>query len=134
MFQGRLAFQALFSREVLPQSFASPYCHQKYNIGEGKQHPYEEEKERLQFDINNKACVSNEFVEHNVSLTSGNNEGEGTLNMGLGCLKFKARRTGFKPYKRCSVEAKESRVAASTINQEEGKAPKKMRLEGGASR
>lgn len=123
---GRLAFQALFSREVLPQSFASPYCHQKYSI------PYEEENESLQFDIN-KACGSHKFVEHNVCLTSGNNEGEGTLNMGLGCLKFKARRTGFKPYKRCSVEAKESRVAASTINQEEGKPPKKMRLEGGAS-
>lgn len=129
---GRLAFQALFSREVLPQSFASPYCHQKYSIGEDKQHPYEEENERLQFDIN-KACVSNKFVEHNVSFTSGSNEGEGTLTMGLGCLKFKSRRTGFKPYKRCSVEAKESRVAA-TINQEEGKAPKKMRLDGGVSR
>lgn len=130
---GRLAFQALFSREVLPQSFASPYCHQKYSIGEDKQHPNEEKNERLQFDIN-KACGSNKFVEHNVSFVSGSNEGEGTLNMGLGCLKFKARRTGFKPYKRCSVEAKESRVAASTNNQEEGKAPKKMRLEGGASR
>ncbi|WOG88662.1 hypothetical protein DCAR_0207897 [Daucus carota subsp. sativus] len=131
---GRLAFQALFSREVLPQSFASPYCHQKYSIGEDKQHLYKEENERLQIDINSKACGSNEFVEHNVSLTGGSNEGEGTLSTGLGCLKFKARRTGFKPYKRCSVEAKESRVAAaSTINLEEGKAPKKMRLEGGAS-
>ncbi|KAL8113995.1 hypothetical protein AgCh_021052 [Apium graveolens] len=129
---GRLAFQALFSREVLPQSFASSYCHQKYSIGEEKQHPYEEENERLQFDMN-KACGSNKSVEHNLSFTSGSNEGEGTLNLGLGCLKFKARRTGFKPYKRCSVEAKESRVAASTMNQEEGKAPKKMRLEGGAS-
>lgn len=82
----------------------------------------------------NKTCGSDKFVEHKVSFTSGNNEGEGTLNIGLGCLKFKARRTGFKPYKRCAMEAKESRVAASTINQEEGKAPKKMRLEGGASR
>lgn len=130
---GRLAFQALFSQEVLPQSFASPCCHQNYGIGEDKQQKYEEENDRSQFDINYKTWGSNKFVEHSVSLTSGSNEGEGTQNMGLGCLKFKARRTGFKPYKRCSVEAKESRVAACTINQEEAKAPKRMRLEGGAS-
>lgn len=31
----------------------------------------------------------------------------------LSHLKLKSRRTGFKPYKRCSVEAKENRVPAS---------------------
>lgn len=33
----------------------------------------------------------------------------------LSHLKLKSRRTGFKPYKRCSVEAKENRVPASDM-------------------
>ena len=43
-------------------------------------------------------------------------------------LKLKSRRTGFKPYKRCSVEAKENRVPASD---EVG--TKRIRLESEAS-
>ena len=37
---------------------------------------------------------------------------EGLLTIGLGQGKLRTRRTGFKPYKRCSVEAKETRVAS----------------------
>lgn len=105
------------------------------NIEKDKQHTYENEEQASQFDLNSKACgtcSSRQLVENNVSLRSENNEGEGVLTMGLGYMKFKARRTGFKPYKRCSVEAKESRVTC-TNNQDEAKAPKRMRLEGGAS-
>ena len=43
-------------------------------------------------------------------------------------LKLKSRKTGFKPYKRCSVEAKENRVPASD---EVG--TKRIRLESEAS-
>lgn len=46
----------------------------------------------------------------------------------LSQLKLKSRRTGFKPYKRCSVEAKDNRVPAS-----EDVGAKRMRLESEAS-
>lgn len=46
----------------------------------------------------------------------------------LSLLKLKSRRTGFKPYKRCSVEAKENSVLASD---EVG--TKRIRLESEAS-
>jgi len=46
----------------------------------------------------------------------------------LSHLKLKSRKTGFKPYKRCSVEAKENRVPASD---EVG--TKRIRLESEAS-
>ena len=57
---------------------------------------------------------------------------EGLLTIGLGQAKLKARRTGFKPYKRCSVEAKENRVM-NTGGQGEEKGPKRIRMEGEAS-
>ncbi|EPS72251.1 hypothetical protein M569_02510 [Genlisea aurea] len=97
--EGRLAFQALFSRQVLPQSF-SPRQDLKNN---------RTEKE-----------------EEAISLSS--KQQEGSLDAGMGHIKLKARRTGFKPYKRCSMEAKETRI--SGIDQEEVKGTKKLRLEG----
>ena len=57
---------------------------------------------------------------------------EGLLTIGLEYAKLMARRTGFKPYKRCSVEAKENRVM-NTDGQGEEKGPKRIRLEGEAS-
>lgn len=49
------------------------------------------------------------------------------INDSLVHEKLKTRRTGFKPYKRCCVEAKENRAAAG----ESGN--KKIRLQGEAS-
>jgi MYB-related transcription factor LHY len=68
----------------------------------------------------------------NPNLGYSNNGEEGLLTVGLGHGKLKARRTGFKPYKRCSVEAKENGVV-NTISQGEEKGPKRIRLEGEAS-
>lgn len=45
---------------------------------------------------------------------------------------LKTRQTGFKPYKRCSMEVKESQVG-STNNQSDEKVCKRLRLEGEAS-
>lgn len=67
------------------------------------------------------------------ALLRGQKDGEeGWLRMGLGLGKLKHYRTGFKPYKRCSVEAMESKVA-SVSSQGEEKGPKRLRLEGEAS-
>lgn len=54
---------------------------------------------------------------------------EGLLTIGLGQGKLRTRRTGFKPYKRCSVEAMETRVA-NVSGQSEEQGPKRIRLEG----
>lgn len=70
-------------------------------------------------------------VEKNVPFVKNTQDEEGLLTIGLGQGKLKACRTGFKPYKRCSVEAKENRVGTS--NQGEEKGPKRIRLEGEAS-
>ena len=76
-------------------------------------------------DLDSKKCSSNalhkipSFVENNVGL----------LTIGLGQGKLKTRRTGFKPYKRCSVEARENRVGANC----EEKGCKRIRLEGDTS-
>ncbi|KAL0446513.1 UNVERIFIED_CONTAM: protein LHY [Sesamum latifolium] len=69
-------------------------------------------------------------VQENALLT-GENKEDGLLNLGLGHGKLKAHRTGFKPYKRCSVEAKESRVSANSQDDEKGS--KRLRLEGDTS-
>lgn len=61
----------------------------------------------------------------------GENKEEEALYIGLGHGKLKARRTGFKPYKRCSVEAKECGVSGNCHDEE--KCPKRLRVEGEAS-
>ncbi|KAF8413415.1 hypothetical protein HHK36_001397 [Tetracentron sinense] len=136
--EGRLAFQALFSREVLPQSFSPPLDlrnmeHQKSNSEEGKQKSDEEDS--LKLDLNSKTWTfpSHPGVMKDESLRDGNNAEKGLLTMGLGQGKLKTRRMGFIPYKRCSVEAKESRVATGSGGQGEEKGPKRIRLEGEAS-
>ncbi|TYI50898.1 hypothetical protein E1A91_D12G136600v1 [Gossypium mustelinum] len=139
--EGRLAFQALFSREVLPQSFSPPYDgknkgQQKENVGADKQNPVEKDRETSTLDLNRKMLDSrsdSQEVEKNaLSKDEKNNAEDGLLRIGLGHAKLKASRTGFKPYKRCSVEAKENRVM-NTGSQGEERGPKRVRLEGEAS-
>ncbi|CAA0838909.1 Protein LHY [Striga hermonthica] len=127
--EGRLAFQALFSREVLPQSFSPLHDDDKKNK-EKKMLPLKEnaeekeEENRLQLDLNDICPDKQEGVIRN--------QEEGILTMELGPIaKLKARRTGFKPYKRCSMEAKDTSV--STNYQIEEKGPKRLRIEGEAS-
>ncbi|CAL0318005.1 unnamed protein product [Lupinus luteus] len=127
--EGRMAFRALFSREVLPQSFSQHDLknkdHQMDNIKDNKQNvdnKYE--------DLNSKEwCSDCEGMQKNLPFLE--NE-ERLLTVGLGQEKLKTRRTGFIPYKRCSVEAKENNVGTSNI-QAEDKDSKRIRLEGEAS-
>ncbi|XP_076931840.1 protein LATE ELONGATED HYPOCOTYL-like [Bidens hawaiensis] len=84
--EGRLAFQALFTREVLPQSFS---------------------------DIH---MVAEKGQPNMVSISE------------LDRTRMSHRHTGFKPYKRCSIEAKESIKIASAGNQNDEKGPKRMRV------
>lgn len=109
--EGRLAFQALFSREVLPQSFCNVAEERNDENGEGVSH----------LDLNREAGESN--GEKDVE--------EGLLTMGLGNVKLNVHHTGFKPYKRCSIEAKEEGKIVSQQNDEKG--PKRMRLEAEAA-
>ena len=138
--QGRLAFRALFSRQVLPQSFSPRHDlknkeYQKTNVEKDRPQDTDEKAEdAMQLDLSFKlwgACSSHQLVEKSTFLR-GENDGEGLLRMELGYGRLKPCRTGFKPYKRCSVEAKESNVASAS-NQGEEKCPKRIRLEGEAS-
>ncbi|XP_037496229.1 protein LHY isoform X1 [Jatropha curcas] len=137
---GRLAFQALFSREVLPQSFSPPHdqqneAHQKDDVEEDKQNRDEIDRNATLLNLNSMtwgSCMSNLEVGKNTLTKCENNGKEGLLTIGLGNGGLKARRTGFKPYKRCSMEAKESR-AITASSQGEEKCPKRIRVEGEAS-
>ncbi|MFS7947755.1 putative transcription factor MYB-HB-like family [Helianthus anomalus] len=104
--EGRLAFQALFSREVLPQSFSDARI------------VAENDQPNCELDLNR---MSQEPTEYN-----GN---EGVLRMGVGSVKLNVHHTGFKPYKRCSVEAKESSKIMCAGGQNDEKGPKRMCLE-----
>ncbi|OMO82369.1 hypothetical protein COLO4_23060 [Corchorus olitorius] len=134
--EGRLAFRALFSRQKLPQSFSPP--HDEKNKGQQKDSADENSDEKdgvtSALDLNMGSCCDHQEVEKNESPRSENSAEKGLLTIGLGHAKLKARRTGFKPYKRCSVEAKENRVM-NTISGSQGeeKGPKRIRLEGEAS-
>ncbi|KAJ6320110.1 hypothetical protein OIU78_015492 [Salix suchowensis] len=133
--EGRLAFQALFTREVLPQSFSPPYMHQKEDTGE-KKDADEKDGDASLIDLNSKtweySSGHHQEGEKNALPRCENYGEEGLLTIGLGHGKLKARRTGFKPYKRCSLEAKESRMGTGG-GQGEEKGPKRLRLEGEAS-
>ncbi|XP_017979100.1 PREDICTED: protein LHY isoform X6 [Theobroma cacao] len=138
--QGRLAFQALFSREVLPQSFSPPHDgknkgQQKDNVEDDKQNSDEKDGATSALDLNSqtvRSCSYRQGVEKNGLSRGEDIVGEGLLTIGLEHAKLKARRTGFKPYKRCSVEAKENKVM-NAGSQGEEKGPKRIRLEGEAS-
>jgi MYB-related transcription factor LHY len=130
--EGRLAFRALFSREVLPQSFSPPHdLIDKDQQMDNMKHNEQNVDDRDQLD--SKKCSSNcDRVQQNLPFVQNNNEEDGLLTLGLGQGKLKTRRTGFKPYKRCLVEAKENRVGTA-CNQVEETGPKRIRLEGGTS-
>lgn len=115
---------------MLPQSFSPPHVKikGKKNSIKDKESPEEKDQNGLQLDLNGKTWVT---CSEKLALLTGENKEDGLLSMGLGHAKLKARRTGFKPYKRCSVEAKESRVSAN--GQDEEKGPKRLRLEGETS-
>ncbi|KAI3726245.1 hypothetical protein L1987_66042 [Smallanthus sonchifolius] len=125
--EGRLAFQALFSREVLPQSFTDTHTVAKKD--------QQNMVNNIELDLNR---MSQEQGESN---SNSNSNGfavlrgeEGALGARLGNVKLNHHHhTGFKPYKRCSVEAKESckimNAAASTCNQNDEKGPKRMRCQ-----
>jgi MYB-related transcription factor LHY len=140
--EGRMAFQALFSRNVLPQSFSPP---RKKDEKSGN-HGIKEDEQVVEdgdadvdtdaavLDLNEKrqpSCSVSQGMEKSLSRVDDNAE-EGLLTIGLGHEKLKTRRTGFKPYKRCSLEAKDSRMA--TVNcQSEEKGPKRIRMGGESS-
>ncbi|XP_049401077.1 protein LATE ELONGATED HYPOCOTYL-like [Solanum stenotomum] len=137
--EGRIAFQALFTREVLPQSF-SPSLDLKNKgkiiLEKFKQRPDEKVQCGPQLDLNDLAsniCSSHQTMKDTVLLIGNKEDVEKCLPMiELGQVRLKARRTGFKPYKRCSLEANDSRVTSSNCQDEE-KSSKRLRLEGEAS-
>ncbi|KAL6006616.1 CCA tRNA nucleotidyltransferase, mitochondrial [Asimina triloba] len=139
---GRLAFQALFSREVLPQSFLrgnlESKTNQTFTTEEGQQNELREnEAERpLMLELNSEAWLKSldqpQCVEMEASLRSDENLEGITSNLLLGHGKMKVCRTGFKPYKRCSMEAKENGVVSSSDQTKENGA-KRIRLEAKAS-
>ncbi|CAN8310949.1 unnamed protein product [Cochlearia groenlandica] len=100
---GRIAFEALFARERLPQSFSPSQVEENVN---GKQRDTSKA-----MDLNYKIQDS----------------GEVSIGKSL-----KTRQTGFKPYKRCSMEEKESQVG-NTNNQSDEQVCKRLRLEEEAS-
>nr|AKX66326.1 protein LHY [Arabidopsis lyrata subsp. petraea] len=111
--EGRIAFQALFAREKLPQSFSLPQVAENVN---GKQRD-----------------TAMPLVPNFKSQDSCAADQERVVMIGVGPGKnLKTRQTGFKPYKRCSMELKESQVG-NTNNQSDEKVCKRLRLEGEAS-
>ncbi|XP_023644401.1 protein LHY isoform X2 [Capsella rubella] len=110
--EGRMAFQALFARERLPQSFSPPLVAENVNGKQiGTSMPL-----ALNFKVQDSRDADQERV----------------VMIGVGPGKsLKTRQTGFKPYKRCSMELKESQ--GDTNNQSDEKVCKRLRLEGEAS-
>lgn len=141
--QGRLAFQALFSREVLPQSFKPVHnlrnkALPKTSDEEEKQKSSEKGKVLFKADIGNGIRVTPLdnpiFIDENESVTSDNTKKGPLTNMLAGHHgKLKGFRTGFKPYKRCSMEVSEGSMVANSSKQSEEKSTKRIRLEGEAS-
>lgn len=118
--QGRIAFQALFSREVLPQSFT---YREEHREEEQQQHRYP-----MELDLNFTAQLTPQDDQEEKTNT-------GVVGIGSDASKLISRgRTGFKPYKRCSMEDKESRILnTNPIIHVEQKDPKRIRLETQAS-
>ncbi|KAL4363843.1 hypothetical protein GQ457_04G030130 [Hibiscus cannabinus] len=130
---GQLAFQALFSREVLPQSFSPP--HDGKNKEQQKENADEKSGEASTLHLTSRAsrsCSDYREVENNALSKAKNIVEESLLTIGLEHERLKGSQTGFKPYKRCCVEAKESRVM-NTGRKGEEKERKRIRLEGEAS-
>ncbi|CAA7044332.1 unnamed protein product [Microthlaspi erraticum] len=122
--EGRIAFRALFSREVLPQSFA-------YQRETREEEEQEQQRYPMGLDLN---CTAQ--LTHDDDQLEEEERNIGFLGIGLGNDSNLSRgRTGFKPYKRCSMEAKDSRLINTTspIIHAEQKDPKRIRLETHAS-
>ncbi|RRT51927.1 hypothetical protein B296_00028428 [Ensete ventricosum] len=118
--QGRIAFQALFKREVLPQSFSHPDTEAAATVMYK-----EEETTKLPIDVNKNVHPTTDLDRHH---DDAKEEMCMLSNDSIIQGKFKIRRTGFRPYKRCSVEAREYRAAAV-----EEAGSKRIRLQGEAS-
>lgn len=87
-----------------------------------------------QLDLNRntwESCSNELVLERNNELKEEENH-KGLLTFSHDQGKLKTNRTGFKPYKRCSVEARESRVLNSSSPEQE-KCSKRLRLEGEAA-
>lgn len=117
LFQGRIAFQALFARQRLPQSFSPPQVDE--NVVNGKQ---SDTSMPMAPDLNKIQDSSCDADQEGVVMIIGDGEGK----------SLKTRQSGFKPYKRCSMEVKESQDG-NTNNQSDEKVCKRIRLEGEAS-
>ncbi|XWS46319.1 hypothetical protein CRYUN_Cryun14cG0055200 [Craigia yunnanensis] len=105
---------------------------QKENVGEDEQNPDETDGETSTLDHNSKiwgSCSDHQGDEKKALSRDENIVEEGLLMIGLEYEKLNSRRTGFKPYKRCSVEANENRMM-NTGGQGEEKGPKRIGLEG----
>lgn len=123
----------------MPQSFSPSNDLKnkgKINLENVKEKPDEKGLSGSQLDLIDQAsdmCSSHQAVEDNVLVIGNKEDAEKCLPiMELGQVRLKAHRTGFKPYKRCSLEAKDGRVASSSCQDEE-KSAKRLRLEGEAS-
>ncbi|KAH9606717.1 hypothetical protein KSS87_003781 [Heliosperma pusillum] len=129
--EGRLAFQALFSKGRLPQSF-SPPPDKEPKITDGV-----DDQRQNATQSNNEASLSLLDLNSHAWECMSSNQGKEEMasisqdNTGFSQGKLTSNRTGFKPYKRCSVEARESRTLNST-NPEQGNCSKRLRLEGNA--
>ncbi|CAF1948738.1 unnamed protein product [Brassica napus] len=101
-----IAFQALFARERLPQSFSPPQV-------------AENQKKRKQSDTTSiimPLAPPPPPPNLNKIQDSCNADQESAVDEPPGSKSLKLRETGFKPYKRCSMEAaKESQVETQTI-------------------
>ncbi|KAL9245453.1 hypothetical protein vseg_019106 [Gypsophila vaccaria] len=140
--EGRLAFRALFSRGRLPQSFSPPpdFFSKEQEIINGVenrgQNAEQNNKEMLRLDLNSDAWESVSSYQGTEEIRSigrsdvNNNDGKPTIGFSQGSPT--SNRIGFKPYKRCSMEARESRMTNSS-NSEQGNCSKRLRLEGEAS-
>ena len=92
-----------------------------------------ESNDTTQLDLNSntwESCSNEQVVERNNKSKEENHKGLLTFSHDQG--KPKTNRTGFKPYKRCPVEARESRVLNSSSPEQE-KCSKRLRLEGEAA-
>ncbi|XP_047324270.1 protein LATE ELONGATED HYPOCOTYL-like isoform X2 [Impatiens glandulifera] len=126
--EGRVAFRALFSREVLPQSFKyPPIDNVEYALRLGLNTQYAVVQESMNNNNNN----NNNIVKQ---MNDGDQESMLDLELGLSKLNNNnnkaGRRTGFKPYKRCCSTVLEAKDTMTTINSNGGeKNPKRICLE-----
>ncbi|XP_074263487.1 protein LATE ELONGATED HYPOCOTYL isoform X2 [Silene latifolia] len=131
--EGRLAFKALFSKGRLPQSFSR---RQHLAVEDLTQNTEQRIEEALQLDLNSipwKTASGDQSLGKIGSHCLGNNNNTKEGPSTIGFIEAKTSSgTGFKPYKRCSVEARESGMTNSS-NQEEGNCSKRLRLEGESS-